>query len=231
MPLHFRDRAGSSTTQKTSGGLTSLVCCRGSRRSLERLGGGCISGIGPCLLPVEAKDQALRPAMLYGVDTRATAEAHELTDRYGAEAILAVGGSPLTTQALGPKLVVVATPRARGIEEYTAAPDGKFVRGPAPDRRVRAGPSFRQSVQSSLRLELVRMAYRLGRRRLPGLELPRLAWPGEQAGAVSPKASSLTGLPAGIPVATGTTTRGRTPSVRGSWPPATRCCRTVRRCS
>src|SRR5689334_16657037 len=31
----------------------------------------CISGIGPCLLPADASGQPLRPAILYGIDTRA----------------------------------------------------------------------------------------------------------------------------------------------------------------
>jgi xylulokinase len=63
------------------------------------------SGIGPCLLLVDAHDRPLRPAILYGIDTRATAEIEELTARFGADRILARGGSSLTSQALGPKLV------------------------------------------------------------------------------------------------------------------------------
>jgi len=64
-----------------------------------------VSGIGPCLLPATADGQPLRPAILYGVDTRASAEIAELTERYGSEAIVARGGSRLTSQAVGPKLL------------------------------------------------------------------------------------------------------------------------------
>ncbi len=32
-----------------------------------------VSGIGPCLLPVDSEDLPLRPAILYGIDTRAQA--------------------------------------------------------------------------------------------------------------------------------------------------------------
>jgi xylulokinase len=39
---------------------------------------------------------------------------------------------------------------------------------------------------------------------VPGLELPRLLWPGEVAGILSTEAAAETGLPAGTPVAAGT---------------------------
>jgi len=68
---------------------------------------GCVavSGIGPCLLPGDADGAALRPAILYGVDTRATAEIAELAERYGSSRILDRCGSVLSSQAVGPKLL------------------------------------------------------------------------------------------------------------------------------
>src|SRR5262249_45285838 len=53
---------------------------------------------------VEIARELVRPAILYGVDTRATVEISELTDLFGGEEILRRGGSPLTSQAVGPKL-------------------------------------------------------------------------------------------------------------------------------
>lgn len=53
-----------------------------------------VSGIGPCLLPADGAGKPLRPAILYGVDTRATAEIAELNREFGAEAVLTRGGSP-----------------------------------------------------------------------------------------------------------------------------------------
>ncbi|MET0235892.1 MAG: hypothetical protein ABW224_14705 [Kibdelosporangium sp.] len=38
-----------------------------------------VSGIGPCLLPADAEGSPSRPAILYGVDTRATEEIELLT--------------------------------------------------------------------------------------------------------------------------------------------------------
>ncbi|MFI7640640.1 FGGY family carbohydrate kinase [Nonomuraea sp. NPDC049400] len=63
-----------------------------------------LSGIGPVVLPCTEDGTPLRPAILYGVDTRATAEIAAQTSRYGASAILERCGSPLTSQAVGPKL-------------------------------------------------------------------------------------------------------------------------------
>ena len=59
----------------------------------------CVSGIGPGLLPCDADLRPLRQAILHGIDSRATEEIGELTARYGEEAILARGGSTLSSGA------------------------------------------------------------------------------------------------------------------------------------
>jgi xylulokinase len=55
-----------------------------------------VSGIGPCLLPADSGGRPLRPAILYGVDTRATAEIDLLASQFGASSILARGGTALS---------------------------------------------------------------------------------------------------------------------------------------
>ncbi len=64
-----------------------------------------VSGIGPSLVPVDTQGRALRPAILYGIDTRATAEIDFLNDCYGEEVLYRAGGSVLSSQAVGPKLL------------------------------------------------------------------------------------------------------------------------------
>ncbi len=64
---------------------------------------GC-SGIGPCLLPVDTDGRALRPAILYGIDTRARDEIATLNAELGEEAIFARCGNVLTSQSIGPKI-------------------------------------------------------------------------------------------------------------------------------
>jgi xylulokinase len=174
------------------------------RGLLERVGAVCVSGIGPCLLPIDEQGRPLRPAILYGIDTRAAAEIAELTSRYGAESILASAGSPLTSQAIGPKLLWLrrhepdvwqATRRfamassfavLRLTGEYVLDHHSASQCDPLYD--LSAG-TWREDWAADI---------------APGLELPRLLWPGEVAGTVGVAASRETGIPAGVPVAAGT---------------------------
>jgi len=164
----------------------------------------CPSGIGPCLLVCDTAGNPLRPAILYGIDMRATAEVAELTGRFGADAILARAGSALSSQAVGPKLrwlqrhepdVWARTARwfsassflvERLTGEYLLDHHTASQFDPMYDIRA-------QSWASDWAAELS-----------PGVALPRLAWPGEIAGHVTARASVATGLPPGTPVLAGT---------------------------
>jgi xylulokinase len=163
-----------------------------------------VSGIGPCALPATADGEPLRPAILYGVDTRAVTEIDELTARYGAEAILERGGSPLTTQAVGPKLawlrrhephVWQRTRRLFMASSYLVHElTGAYVLDH--HSASQCTPLYDSRAHAWIDDWAAEIA--------PGLELPPLAWPGEVAGTVTESAASLTGLPAGTPVITGT---------------------------
>jgi xylulokinase len=54
----------------------------------------CVSGIGPCFLAAGQGGEPLRPAILYGIDTRASREVEELTERYGNEKVIELCGTP-----------------------------------------------------------------------------------------------------------------------------------------
>ena len=56
-----------------------------------------VSGMGPCVLLADDADEPVRPAILYGVDTRATAQIDRMTDELGVAEITRVGGSTLTS--------------------------------------------------------------------------------------------------------------------------------------
>jgi xylulokinase len=64
----------------------------------------CVSGVGPCLVLCDDDLRTLRPAILYGVDTRATSEIQSLTAEFGEQNILDNVGTLLSSQAVGPKL-------------------------------------------------------------------------------------------------------------------------------
>ncbi len=170
----------------------------------ERLAGVGVSGIGPCVLPAGEDDAPLRPAILYGVDTRAGDQIAEQTERYGEDEILRRCGSALTSQALGPKLAWV---RQREPEVY--------------------GRMHRWYMASSFLVRRLTGAYVLdhhsasqcdplydlhGRRwieewceeTVPGLEWPELVWPAQVVGEVTEAAAEVTGIPTGTPVVAGT---------------------------
>jgi xylulokinase len=163
-----------------------------------------VSGIGPCLLPADAAGRPLRPAILYGVDTRATRQIAEQTERYGAGAILGRCGSPLTSQAIGPKLAWLV----QNEPEVWALTRRWFMAGShlvfrLTGEYVLDHHSASQSVPlyDSLRHEWIAdWCEQIA----PGLEWPRLAWPGEVVGHVTAGASAVTGLPCGLPVIAGT---------------------------
>jgi xylulokinase len=164
----------------------------------------CASGIGACLLPADEGGWPLRPAILYGIDTRAEKEIGELNERYGEETLLERCGSLLTTQAVGPKLL--------------------WLRRNEPDVWEKAGKFFMASSFIAWRLtgEYVLdhhsasqcdplydvRSYRWiedwAEEVAPGLPLPRLLWPAEVVGEVTREASEATGIPVGTPVAAGT---------------------------
>ena len=168
------------------------------------IAGVCVSGVGPCLLLCDADLRPLRPAILYGIDMRATHEIDELTERYGAEEIVRRGGTALSTQAVGPKMLWVrrhepeAWDRASGwynSNSYVVAKlSGEYVLDhhtasqcdPLYDIRAHAWlDDWSQDVA-------------------PGLAMPRLAWPSEIVGTVHAGGAAATGLPEGTPIAAGT---------------------------
>jgi xylulokinase len=163
-----------------------------------------VSGIGPCLLPTSADGQPLRAAILYGVDTRATAEIAAQASRYGAEEVLARCGSPLTSQAVGPKLAWV-----RGHEPEVWAASRRWYMASSwlvyqltgeyvldHHSASQCTPLYDPGAQGWIGEWCEEIA--------PGLEWPRLLWPADIAGTVTAHAAEATGLPAGIPVVTGT---------------------------
>ncbi|MEE3920314.1 FGGY family carbohydrate kinase [Micromonospora sp. BRA006-A] len=67
-----------------------------------------VSGMGPCVLLTDAGGTPLRPAVLYGVDTRAGEQIERMNERFGADEIIQRCGSVLSSQAAGPKIAWVA---------------------------------------------------------------------------------------------------------------------------
>src|SRR5699024_5101303 len=147
----------------------------------------------------------VRPAILYGVDTRAEAQIRRLTNELGKEEVLAHCGALLTSQSAGPEITWVAqnepevyarARRALMPASYLAFPlPGEYVMD-----HVSAGkspPLYSRRRQDGHREWADRAA--------PQLELPRLRRPGEAAGTVDAEITAqVPGRPTGIPVIAGT---------------------------
>jgi xylulokinase len=163
-----------------------------------------VSGIGPCFLPVDEGGRPLRPAILYGVDTRSTREIAELTERFGADTILARGGSALSSQAVGPKMAWV-----RRKEPNIWAQTRRFFMASSFLVQRLTGTYVLDHHSASQCDPLYDLAGEAWIRDwadevAPGLELPPLAWSDEVAGTVTPAAAAATGILAGTAVAVGT---------------------------
>lgn len=169
-----------------------------------QIAGVCVSGIGPCLLPVAADGSPLRPAILYGIDTRAHVEIAELTERFGAEAILRRCGSALSSQAVGPKLAWLRRhepdvwARTAGFHMASSFIVHRLTGAYVLDHHSasQCDPLYDLAGQDWAEDWAAEVA--------PGLRLPELRWPAEVVGTVSPAAAAATGLPAGTPVTAGT---------------------------
>lgn len=166
--------------------------------------GVCVSGLGPCLVVCDAADRPVRPAILYGIDARATTEIAELTERYGAEAILRTCGKALSSQAVGPKLSWIRRHEpdgwARGRRWFGSS---SFV-----VRRLTGEYVLDHHTASQCDplydVRTLDWAADWASEITEHLELPRLVWPHEVVGRVTPAAAEATGLPEGTPVSAGT---------------------------
>ncbi|HEY3693216.1 MAG TPA: FGGY-family carbohydrate kinase [Pseudonocardiaceae bacterium] len=173
-------------------------------RAREPVAAVGVSGIGPCLLPVDADDRPLRPAILYGVDTRATVEIEELTEALGKQTILERCGSVLTSQAVGPKLAWL-----RANEPETWAATRRFLMAHTFVVRRLTGSyvlDHHSASQCTPMYDPVEHRWIREWTELiaPGLELPQLCWPSEVVGEVQRTVAEQIGIPAGTPVVVGT---------------------------
>ncbi len=164
-----------------------------------------VSGIGPCVLLTDVSSRPLRPAILYGVDTRTAGMLDDLTEELGGEdAVRARCGSALSTQAAGAKLAWVARnePEVWARAERFTMPSSRVVELLTGEYVL----DHHSASQSTPLYDVHTNAWIPEWCALvaPGLPMPRLLWSGDAAGTVTGAAAAATGLPVGIPVTAGT---------------------------
>lgn len=170
----------------------------------DRIAGVGVSAIGPTVLPLDAGGRPLRPAILYGVDTRATAQIEALEARHGAAELERWSGMQLSSQAAGPKIAWLAEH-----ELATCAAARWFVTASTYlVHRLTGAMVIDAHTASHFNPMFDRSTIGWSDRYAGGIttldRLPAIGWPTDVAGVVSPEAASETGLPEGVPVAVGT---------------------------
>ncbi|MBI1173596.1 carbohydrate kinase [bacterium] len=161
------------------------------------------SAIGPCMLPLDANGAPLMNAVLYGVDTRASAEIAGLNQAIGPEVILARCGNALTSQSVGPKILWLRDQRPQ-IWEKTAkiVTSTTYLTWKLTGRHV-IDHYTAANFSPLYDIEAQDWCFDLAPICPPEM-LPSLMWSGEIAGHVTAEAARATGLAPGTPVTCGT---------------------------
>jgi xylulokinase len=164
-----------------------------------------VSGIGPCVLPIDANGNALRPGILYGIDTRASAENKYLEERIGRLKVFQVSATHLSSSSAGPKILWIKNhepevfQRARWFLTSHSYIVFKLTGQAVIDKYSACAYAPLVDVEN------VRWVEGLGELIAPRECLPRMLWSWEVAGQVSKQAARQTGLKEGTPVVAGTT--------------------------
>ncbi|WP_166997251.1 FGGY-family carbohydrate kinase [Paramicrobacterium fandaimingii] len=163
------------------------------------------SAIGPCVLPVDAELNPLRPAILYGVDTRADEQIADFERRIGRDEIFRRSGNTLTSQSAGPKVAWI-------VENEPAIAEAA--------RWYMTSQSFLvATLTGEVVIDHATAGYYHPFYDLAGGcwdltdfddivtpdQLPAIRWSSDVAGTVTAASAAETGIPEGTPVLTGTT--------------------------
>ncbi|MBN9236474.1 MULTISPECIES: FGGY-family carbohydrate kinase [Phyllobacteriaceae] len=162
------------------------------------------SGIGPCMLPVDADGVPLMNAVLYGVDTRAAVEIEELSAEIGVDELVRTGGNALTSQSVGPKILWLKKNRPElYARTHKVLNSSSFLVHRLTGRYVLDHYS---ACSSSPLYDAASNQWtdRFADRIIAPERLPGLLWTTDIAGTVTAAAADATGLAAGTPVIAGT---------------------------
>ncbi|MEN8173065.1 MAG: FGGY family carbohydrate kinase, partial [Chloroflexota bacterium] len=179
------------------------VLLDGSPYSGGDVKGVALSAIGPCVLPLDAAGKPLRPGILYGVDTRASAEIKYLNQKLGEEDIYNFSGMALSSQAAGPKILWIKNNEPdiwKKTTHLTTASSYLVYRMTGEKVIDRHTASHYMPLMDINQLE---WSDRFSDEIVDIGKLPKLGWSDEIAGQVSKSGAEETGLKAGTPVAVG----------------------------
>lgn len=163
-------------------------------RRPEQVAAVAVSAIGPCVLPLDERCRPLRPGILYGIDSRASAECEELSARFGM---------PFSSQSVVPKLLWLQR-HEPDVWERT-----RFIVGAEAYLVLKL--TGRSTLDVYMAGSYAPLVSEDGTTWAEGLDdlcprtlLPELMWSTEVAGDVTAEAARETGLAIGTPVIVGT---------------------------
>ncbi len=171
---------------------------------LGRIAAVGVSSMGPNVLPVSDAGEPLRPAILYGVDTRAVRQIERMNSALQGAAASRVF-TKFSSQSILPKILWVREnePDVFANARSFLSTSGYVVRCltgcAATDFFTASAGTLVDFTRSALFAESFDEA---------GIDIaliPGLRWPAEIAGYVTPEGAERSGLPRGIPVTVGTT--------------------------
>lgn len=170
----------------------------------KKVAGLGVSAIAPCVLPIDAQGKPLRPAILYGLDTRASEEIAELEKILGREAIFENSALHLSSQAAGPKILWIRKNEPDIWKKTTTFLTGSgYLVYKLTDQKVI------DYYTATAYAPLLDIQNKTWSEKMAGPitsldRLPQLMWSDQVAGRVTPEAARLTGLAPGTPVIAGT---------------------------
>jgi xylulokinase len=163
-----------------------------------------VSALGADMVPLDARGRALRPAILYGIDTRAEAEIAELEARYGVRAIYELSGTRLSAQSIGPKILWLRRHEPETYRQTRYLCSASSFLGYRLCGAYVLDPTTAAFYDPLFDLRALQWSDRYAGDILGDVPLPRIAWPNEVVGQVSAQAAEETGLRPGTPVTAGT---------------------------
>ena len=162
-----------------------------------------VSGIGPCVLPVDEEGKPLRAGILYGIDTRSQNEIKQYEEVLGPDEIFQLSGSKLSSSSIGPKILWVKNNEP---EIYTRAKwfftsHSYIVYKLTGQATVDVYSAC--SYAPMMDIEKIDWIDREIAGINPRSKLPKMIWSCEVAGEVTSEAAALSGLAEGTPVIAG----------------------------
>jgi len=170
----------------------------------RQIAGVGFSAISSAVLPIDREGRALRKAILYGIDTRATQEINDLQQISDGDPELRKAGVRLSSQSASPKVLWIRRnePEVWGKTHLVVNGTGFLLYRLTGEAAIDIYDAV--TFAPFVDFKHYRYTSEMSQYVAPLDRLPRLTWTCEIAGKVTAEGARLSGLAEGTPVITGT---------------------------